>query len=94
MNTPQTYRAHAYVAGRVQGVWFRQTTADRARELGVGGWVRNLPDGRVELLAEGSRDQIEALLEFTRVGPPLARVQAVDAEWEAATGDFSDFKVR
>ena len=94
MNTPLALRAHAYVTGRVQGVWFRQTTADRARELGARGWVRNLPDGRVEILVEGSREQVEALLEFARVGPPLAQVRAVDADWEAATGDFQDFRVR
>ncbi|MBM3267377.1 MAG: acylphosphatase [Candidatus Sericytochromatia bacterium] len=87
-------RVHALVCGRVQGVWYRQSTCERAGELGVTGWVRNLPDGRVEILAEGSRPAVEALLEWARQGPPLAAVDRVDTHWEAPTGDFQAFRVR
>jgi acylphosphatase len=70
-------RARVVVSGRVQGVWFRESTRRRAEELGVGGWVRNLPDGRVEALFEGPDDRVRSAIEFLQVGPPLARVQDV-----------------
>ena len=65
------------VSGRVQGVWFRGTTRDKANVLGVEGFARNLPDGRVEVLACGPRDQVEALCEWLWQGPSLARVDNV-----------------
>ncbi len=71
---------HVWVSGRVQGVFFRATTAERARELGVRGWVRNLPDGRVEALACGDETAVERFLEFVRTGPPAARVDGVEVE--------------
>lgn len=74
-------RCRAFVSGRVQGVFFRQSTAERAREAGVAGWVRNLPDGRVEMLLEGSPEAIEAVLSWARDGgPPAARVDDVRVE--------------
>jgi acylphosphatase len=79
-------RARVVVAGRVQGVWFRESTRRRAAELGVGGWVRNLPDGRVEALFEGPDDRVRAAIAFVKVGPPLARVSDV-AVAEEAPGD-------
>ncbi len=87
-------RVHALVSGHVQGVWYRQSTFERAGELGVAGWVRNLPDGRVEFLAEGPRRAVEALLEWANAGPPLAAVEQVEAHWETPTGDFHTFRVR
>lgn len=87
-------RLHALVSGLVQGVWFRQSTAEEAHRLGVKGWVRNLPNGRVEILAEGARDALEALAIWARTGPPLAGVDEVETHWEEPTGDFRDFKVR
>lgn len=68
----------ARVTGRVQGVFFRASTAERARELGLRGYARNLPDGSVEVLAGGSAAAVAALLEWLRHGPPLARVEAVE----------------
>ncbi len=68
---------HCYVAGRVQGVWFRQSTLEQARSLGLVGWVRNLPDGRVECLACGPEAALEALRAWLHEGPPLARVTEV-----------------
>jgi acylphosphatase len=69
------------VSGRVQGVFFRDTTRRRALDLGLSGWVRNLPDGRVEALFCGPRVACEAALAFVRSGPPSARVDGVEIEW-------------
>ena len=68
------------VSGRVQGVWFREATRRRAEELGVAGWVRNLPDGRVEAVFEGASAAVEAAVAFVRHGPPLARVDEASVE--------------
>ncbi|RME35652.1 MAG: acylphosphatase [Gammaproteobacteria bacterium] len=70
---------HYLVSGRVQGVWFRASTCERARELGLPGWVRNLPDGRVELVAAGPVERLKALEEWLWQGPPMARVTGVDS---------------
>ena len=70
------------VSGRVQGVWFREATRRRAEELGVAGWVRNLPDGRVGAVFEGAPAAVEAAVAFVRHGPPLARVDEASVEEE------------
>lgn len=80
-------RARVRVSGRVQGVWFRQSTADAVRGAGVAGWVRNLPDGSVEAVFEGTRAAVEQAVEFARVGPPHARVDDVELSWEEAAGE-------
>ncbi len=72
-----TRRIHALVSGRVQGVYYRASTQEAARGLGLRGWVRNLPDGRVELEAEGPDDAVQRLIDWLRVGPPSARVDDV-----------------
>lgn len=87
-------RVHALISGLVQGVWYRQSTFEKAAELGVYGWVRNLPDGRVEFLAEGPKPALEALIAWAHEGPPLARVERVESHWESHTGDFNTFRVR
>lgn len=69
-----------WVRGRVQGVFFRATTRDKARALGLDGYVRNLPDGRVEVLASGDAEDLESLERFLREGPQMARVDGVDRE--------------
>ncbi|HIG71409.1 MAG TPA: acylphosphatase [Myxococcales bacterium] len=76
-------RIHVFVTGRVQGVWFRQATRERATQLGVGGWVRNLPDGRVEAMFEGAPDAVRDAVAFVHDGPPLARVETVEGDEEA-----------
>jgi len=92
---PDSYRRlHLRIHGRVQGVFFRASTQRRARETGVDGWVRNCPDGTVEVVAEGSDEDCRALLEFCHDGPPAARVSDVDVEWQDPTGEFSGFTVR
>ena len=70
------------ISGRVQGVGFRWFTKDVAVREGVTGWVKNLPDGRVELRAQGTKARVETLIEWCRKGPPAARVTAVDVDWE------------
>ena len=76
--TAEPIARRCHVSGRVQGVFFRASTRQRARELGVTGYARNLPDGRVEVLACGSADAVEALCRWLWQGPPSARVTAVD----------------
>mgnify|MGYP002629708967 CR=1 FL=1 len=91
---PPTQRLQAQIHGRVQGVWFRGSTQDHAVALGLKGWVRNCPDGTVELVAEGPRDHLEALLAWCHRGPSGARVERVESTWTAAEGGFDDFAVR
>jgi acylphosphatase len=92
--TSDLVRAHAVVTGRVQGVGFRFTTVDEARRLGVRGWVRNEPDGSVEVEAEGERAAVEALVRFLHRGPPGARVDDVALRWDAHIGDLGAFRAR
>lgn len=87
-------RLHATVRGRVQGVSFRYFVTEEAQRLGLRGWVRNRWDGSVEVVAEGPRPQLENLLGALQVGPPAARVEEVEAEWLAASGEFQSFWVR
>ena len=93
-NSTETARLHAHVSGLVQGVNFRWFTQRRAVDIGVRGWVRNLSDGSVELVAEGSRSQLETLLDAVRSGPADAVVETVDAQWSSPTGEFGRFEVR
>lgn len=87
-----TVRRRVRVHGRVQGVGFRWSTREAARRAGVGGLVRNLPDGTVEAEVEGAPDAVDAMLAFLRQGPPAARVTAVDVEDVPPLGD-TDFDV-
>jgi acylphosphatase len=86
-------RLHVVVHGDVQGVGFRYFVIDAARPLGVRGWVRNRPDGSVEITAEGEREQLEDLLRSAGRGPRGAHVERVDAEWENASGDLGAFQL-
>lgn len=85
MVTPQT-RAHLFVSGRVQGVGYRYATVDTAIGLGLGGWVRNLPDGRVEAVFEGMQDVVEEMIRWCHVGPPAAMVKDVIVQYEEPQG--------
>jgi acylphosphatase len=87
-------RLHVVVRGRVQGVYFRASTQEAAWRLGLCGWVRNCPDGSVELVAEGPLERLEQLLEWCRCGPPAAQVEAVESTVSSASGEFGDFSVR
>lgn len=87
-------RLHAFVSGRVQGVFFRDFTRRWARTLGLTGWVRNVFDGRVEVMAEGNQEALETLIEKLKEGPPAARVENVEVEWDEYRAEFFDFTIR
>lgn len=86
-------RVRIKVNGRVQGVFFRAHTQEKAASLGLTGWVRNTENGGVEALAEGDKKSLEALLLWCHKGPPSAKVNSVDVEWANATGEFKNFRV-
>jgi acylphosphatase len=86
-------RAHVFVSGRVQGVYYRATTRETARKRGVDGWVRNLDDGRVEAVFEGDPGAVEAMVEWCHTGSPAADVEAVEVEYGDPKGE-AGFGVR
>ena len=83
----------AIVYGYVQGVFFRAFVSRWAKELGLSGYVRNLPGGAVEVQAEGERKQLEELIDYLKVGPPTAKVERVVTSWSEYTGNYSGFSV-
>jgi acylphosphatase len=86
-------RLRLIIEGRVQGVWFRDSTRRKAMELGVNGWVKNRSDRGVEVLAEGSQDAVEKLAAWCRIGPPRAVVQSVKETREEWQGEFNSFDI-
>jgi acylphosphatase len=86
-------RAHVIIHGRVQGVCFRMETQQAAEKIGVGGWVRNQPDGTVEAVFEGTASRIDQVLKWCHNGPPLSKVTHVDLEWERYQGEFKSFEI-
>lgn len=84
-------RAHVFISGHVQGVFFRSMTADMANDQGLTGWVRNLSDGRVEIVAEGGKERCQRLIDWCYEGPTNARVDNVEILWETPTGEFKTF---
>lgn len=87
-------RARVLVYGIVQGVFFRATTVETAQKIGgITGWVRNLPDGGVEAVAEGEREDLDIFVGWLRHGPPGASVDGLDVTWGAATGEYSGFHI-
>ena len=86
-------RAHVFISGRVQGVYYRATTRDTAGEAGVDGWVKNLTDGRVEAVFEGEKDAVESMVEWCHTGSRNARVDDVDVEYGDPTG-LEGFEIR
>ncbi len=87
-------RLHVYWSGRVQGVGFRYTAESVALELKLTGWVRNIPDGRVEAVCEGPAKALQAFLDQVSKGPMRPYIQETQADWPEATGEFEDFRVR
>jgi len=86
-------RLHAKISGIVQGVFFRARTEEKAKELGLTGWVKNLSGGGVEVVAEGEKKRLEELLAWLWKGPSPAHVEKVESGWERFAGEFSDFTV-
>jgi acylphosphatase len=91
---PTKIRAHVFITGRVQGVFFRSETRHEARRLGVSGWIQNTPEGRVEAVFEGEEKSVKEIIEFCKRGPPGARVTDIQVLWENHTGEFRDFQIR
>lgn len=88
-----TARAHVYIHGRVQGVFFRATTRDKARSAGVKGWVKNCLDGSVEAVFEGEKEAVDTMVNWCRKGPAGAFVEHIDVCWEEYSGEFDEFSV-
>jgi acylphosphatase len=86
-------RTHIFVTGIVQGVNFRYYTAATAKRLGLTGWVRNMRDGRVEVLLEGEKEKVDQMIEWCRQGPPSASVRNIDIIPEEYAGEFSTFEI-
>jgi len=86
-------RAHVFVSGNVQGVYFRQNTKQVATRHKVVGWVRNMPDGRVEAIFEGDEVAVNEVIKWCHIGPPKASVQDVEVKFEKYIGEFADFNI-
>ena len=93
MSESDRVRAHVFVTGTVQGVYYRANTRDAARDRNVDGWVRNLDDGRVEAVFEGPRDAVEAMVEWCHTGSPAASVDDVNVEYGDPEGE-DGFRIR
>jgi acylphosphatase len=89
----ESVRVRLIIEGRVQGVFFRESTRKQAVRIGVFGWVRNRPEGTVEVVAEGQEEKVRKLVEWCHQGPPAARVTRVRETQELFEGEFSDFDV-
>lgn len=87
-------RVRVLISGKVQGVFFRAYTEEEANRLGVKGWVRNLPDGRVEAVFEGEDEAVDKMIAWCHKGSPHSRVTHVEVIEEPYTGEFKDFRVR
>jgi acylphosphatase len=94
MPQPDLARLRLLVHGRVQGVFFRHAAAEEARSLGLRGWVKNLANGDVELVAEGPRRELKILAAWAHQGPRLARVTGVEEEWSDYRGEEGPFTIR
>src|SRR3989344_2846947 len=86
--------AHLFISGRVQGVFYRKHAQQKARELLLTGWVHNLVDGRVEIVVEGEKKNIQQFILWTKEGSPFAQVEDVQIEYLSYTGEWKDFDVR
>ena len=82
-------RVHLFISGKVQGVFFRLNTKKKAKELGISGWVKNLSDGRVEILVEGVKEKIEELIKWAQKGPLFAKVDGLEIERQDFEGEFN-----
>lgn len=87
-------RIHFLISSRVQGVFFRIQTKEKARELGLTGWICNLVDGRVEAVIEGDDEKVEEITDWARSGPVLAKVEKIEMKEEEYQGEFKNFEIR
>tara|TARA_B100000959_G_C14949515_1_gene611311 strand:- start:915 stop:1196 length:282 start_codon:yes stop_codon:yes gene_type:complete len=87
-------RVHVYISGKVQGVFFRSYTKDKAQKEGLNGWVKNLTDGRVEIVLEGNKEKCEEMLQWCHKGSPSSKVENVEIYWDKPTNNYKHFNVR
>lgn len=87
-------RARLFISGRVQGVFYRASCLDEARARDLSGWVRNLPDGRVEALLQGPQERVEDMIKWCYQGPPHARVSDIAVTYEEPAADLKEFRIR
>ena len=87
-------RIHIIISGRVQGVWFRHNTNIIGNKLGLKGFVRNLPNGNVEVVAEGSEEKLEQLINFCKTGPEGSKVENIKIKYEKPNSEFATFSIR
>ncbi len=86
-------RAHVFITGKVQGVFYRVWVRTQAERLGLTGWVKNLTDGSVEAVFEGPKDKIEEIISKCKIGPNVAGVKHLDIKWEKATEEYTGFEI-
>lgn len=89
----KSLKAHVFISGRVQGVFYRAWIRNKASSLGLTGWVRNLSDGRVEAVFEGKRGKVEEMIRKCRKGSEIANISHIDVNWEKSTGEFEGFEI-
>ena len=87
-------RVHLFISGTVQGVFFRASTVKKAKKIGVTGWVKNLPDRRVEALLEGNIEDVDKMIEWLKKGPSSAKVENVEIKEGEYKGEFNNFKIK
>lgn len=87
-------RVRILISGKVVGVGFRLSTAFLARRLGIAGWVRNTKNEKVEILAEGPKEKLKKLVEWTHQGPPMARMERIEVKWSMAKLEFENFEIK
>ncbi len=87
-------RLNLKIYGLVQGVYFRSNARSKALELGLSGWVRNMPDGTVETVAEGDENKLNEYIKWCKSGPSEARVEKIQEKWEEPTGEFKGFGIK
>ena len=87
-------RIHLLISGRVQGIFFRSQAKEKARELGLTGWICNLADGRVEAVIEGNKEKVEEITDWARSGPVLAKIEKIKMKEEEYQGEFKNFEIR
>jgi acylphosphatase len=87
-------QAHVWISGRVQGVFFRSNTQEEAQRRGLQGWVRNLPDGRVEAVFQGEESSVQEMIRWCQAGSSFSRVDDVEVRWEEPETGLNDFRIR
>ena len=94
LQTEMSTRAHIFIEGKVQGVYYRVWVRTQAERLGLGGWIKNLADGRVEAVFEGPKNKVEEIISKCKIGPNIADVKRVDIKQEKATGEYASFDIK